>query len=164
MLTDAYAWKTNRAIPTTGIYLSLREAVDNSFINAQKAGVYNFPNFPFAGLPDAPEQGTAAVDITRDAGGYQFYTPEFERGFGKEDGAYLILESPQETHILPMKNEHYALRWSLLRGKYYAPGARSGYMINQYLSAPRYDVKIGVIRGDEQYIMTTGKVIAPGQS
>jgi hypothetical protein len=157
ILTDAYEWEKNRAIPSTPIYQTprIKKLVDDVYEAAYESGVYRGPHYPFEALKTAEVKGEAKVVVQEVEGSMTIYVNDIRRGMGKDDGVYVILSSPTETHIFPTKSERRSLRQMLMSGSYYYPGANSEQISKAYLKSPSVKVEIGVIHGDEKYRLST---------
>jgi hypothetical protein len=158
LLTDAYEWKNNRALPSTPIYQTprIKKVVDDIYGSAYQSAVYLGPDYPFKDLFSAEIKGKAKVSITNDPGSFTVSVLDLERSFGKDDGLYIILHSGAETHIFPAKNGRRAFHRMLFSGQYYYPGATSEVISKAYLKSRVLDVQIGVKEGDKSYRLDTG--------
>lgn len=158
LLADGYQWYHNRSLPSSPIYLSLRERVDEIYEGVYEEGIYTPADYPFSRLPEAPVEGNAEINLVSYEGNVDVEVPDFVRKGGKDDGAYVIFRSPEgETHILPAYHSvRPVYRW-LQQGAYYYPGARIDRYGTAYFRSSLYDVEIGVIEGDRQYRLITGK-------
>jgi hypothetical protein len=157
-LADAYQWFHNRALPSSPIYLALRERVDTIYEGVYEEGIYLPEKYPFATLPSAPVNGVANIEMSVSHGSLNFAVHDLKRKWGKNDGAYLILRSPEgEIQILPAHHPQRPWHRLLLDGSYYYPGAEIDRYATQFLHSKVYDVEVGVIEGKNQYRLLTGK-------
>lgn len=161
LLTDAYEWKYNRALPSTPIYQTprIKKVVDDIYEGAYNSGVYMGPDYPFAGLFNAEVRGTTAVKVSNDLGSIVIDIPEIERSAGKDDGIYVILKSAGETHIFPTRHGRRAAHRMILSGHYYYPGATSEIISKAYLKSPSLSIEIGVKDGLESYRLLTNQQV-----
>jgi hypothetical protein len=158
ILTDAYEWRHNRAIPSTPIYQTprIKKAVDDIYEAAYESGVYRGADYPFEALKTAAVKGEAKITVQEGKESMTVYVNDIQRGMKKDDGVYILLSSPTETHIFPTKSERRSLRQMLISGSYFYPGANSEVISKGYLKSPTLKVEIGVIHGDEMYRLSTG--------
>ncbi|KAA6439970.1 hypothetical protein FEM33_09715 [Dyadobacter flavalbus] len=159
ILADAYGWSKNRVVPSAPIYLSVKSVVDPMYENCLNHGTYRFPDLPFTDLTKIPVRGYTHVEVNSG----QFISvlvPEFKRKSGFDDGAYVILKSRKNMHVLPAQNPQSSLFGLLTTGQFYQGYASSYPLLNQYLTAnEEYEVILGVIDGGNKYLLTTGKRI-----
>ncbi|GGB91074.1 hypothetical protein [Dyadobacter sediminis] len=159
ILADAYGWSKNRVVPSAPIYVSVKSVVDPMYENSLNQGTYKFPEMPFTNLSKIPVKGFANVEI--DNGPFISVTiPEFKRKSGFDDGAYVILKSRKNTHVLPAQNQQSSLPGFFMTGQFYQGHATSYPLLNQYLATnEEYEVILGVIDEGNKYLLTTGKKI-----
>jgi hypothetical protein len=159
LLTDAYQWKNNRAIPSSPIYVAMREPVDAIYEQSIEAGVYRMPSFYFESLLTAPVQGTTPVTIEDSPDFIRFHFPEIQRGLSKNEGAYVLLQAGSEVHVFPTKNSHRTFLGAIRSGQYYHHGATSISILKKYLGQPRYTLYAGVIRDGKYFRLATNTPI-----
>ncbi|WP_149241079.1 hypothetical protein [Dyadobacter sp. 32] len=161
LLTDAYEWKHNRAIPSTPIYQTprIKKVVDDIYEGAYNSGVYIGPDYQFEDLFNAEVRGKTEVKISSDPGSLVVNIPGLQRSKGKDDGIYVILKSDKETHIFPTRHGRRAAHRMLLSGQYYYPGATSEIISKAYLKSPSLSVEIGVKEGAESYRLLTNQQV-----
>ena len=162
LLTDAYEWKNNRAIPSTPIYQTprIRKVVDDIYENAYNSGIYKGPGYQYADLFDAEIKGQIKVDVTNDPGSLVVNVPDLQRSFGKDDGIYIILNSDTERHIFPTRHGRRAIHRMLLSGQYYYPGATSEVISKAYLKSKILNIQIGVKEGNKSYRLNTDSQVS----
>ncbi len=157
IITDTYGWYHNRAIPSSPIYLAVKDVVDEMYLDGLNTGVYKPNKYPFEKLVDAPVTGKAKVMLEESRYIVTFVAPTLKRGFGADDGIYIVLKSPKNTHILPTKNPRYWFKEILKKGEYYQDVARSINYTKSFLSPDMpYQVYLGVIQGNQHYCLETG--------
>ena len=162
ILTDAYEWKNNRALPSTPIYQTPRvgKLVDKIYEDAYETGVYLGPGYQFEDVIAAPFKSTAKVEITDSPESLVINVLDLKRSMGKNDGLYVILKSATETHVFPTRHNRRAVHRMLLSGQYYYPGATSEVISKVYLKSRPMDIEIGVVEGSNVYRLTTGKQVS----
>ncbi len=160
LLTDGYEWYHNRALPSSPIYLAMQERVDTLYEAVYAAGIYSGEQYPFAGLPGAPVTGAAVVEVRDFPDAIEVFIPDFERASGKDDGAYVILRSEEEVHVLPAyQQQRPVYRLAGGGGSIYYPGAKTDALVKAFLKSPVLTIEIGVIDGPRQYRLQTGQQI-----
>lgn len=157
-LADAYQWYYNRSLPSSPIYLALRERVDEIYEGVYREKIYVPEKYPFASLPAAPVRGEAEIDLVRHEGSIEVTVKNTGRTMGKNDGAYVIFRAADgETHILPAYHTQRPLHRLLIDRSYYYPEARIDHYLNGYFRGTEFDIEVGVIEGENQYRLLTGK-------
>jgi hypothetical protein len=157
IITDTYGWYHNRAIPSSPIYLAVKNIVDEMYLDGLNTGVYKPNKYPFEKLVDAPVKGKAKVMLEESRYIVTFVVPALKRGLGADDGIYIVLKSQKNTHILPTKNPRYWFREMLKKRKYYQDVAHSINYTKSFLSPEiPYQVYLGVLQGNQQYCLETG--------
>jgi hypothetical protein len=157
IITDTYGWYHNRAIPSSPIYLAVKNIVDEMYLDGLKTGVYKPNKYPFEKLVDAPVRGKTKVQMEESRYLITFVAPALKRGWGADDGVYIVLKSQKNTHILPTKNPRYWFSEMLKKGEYYQDVARSISYTKSYLSPEiPYRVYLGILQGNQQYCLETG--------
>ncbi|GAB2556899.1 hypothetical protein [Spirosoma areae] len=163
--TDIYGWQYNRAIPSTPIYLSVKSYVDTVTVQAVREGVYQLPERYFF---DGPyQQTTEAFPLTiQNVGGHtlSFSNDSFVRKLHKYDGAYLILKSITQQHILPVTQRRSSLKSFLFSfgSAYYSTGFET-QLVTSYIQPNQvYTVSVLVIEGDRKIIHPTTYEIRSG--
>lgn len=155
--TDMYGWEKNRAIPSSPIYISVRPAVDSITVQAIRAGVYRLPDHYFFEGPYVQKADTVSLKIEH-IGGHtlSFINDSFSSTTGKNDGAFVLLKSATQQHIIPVNQNRYSLKSFLfsLGKNYYAPGFTSTLTSKYLLDNQTYQVLILVM--DEK-----GKTVHP---
>ena len=133
--TDIYGWQHNRAIPNSPIYISVRPAVDSITVRAIRDGVYQLPDrYFFDGIyTNSTEPLPLKIDLSS-GHSIGFTDTTFVRKGGRHNGAFIVLKSATEQHILPTKQNRYSFKSFLLSGgrNYYASGF-SYALTNKYL-------------------------------
>ncbi|MFA7471758.1 MAG: hypothetical protein WCY86_02545 [Spirosomataceae bacterium] len=158
LLADAYQWYHNRSLPSSPIYLSLRDRVDTIYEGVYNEGIYRPESYPFAKLPTAPVEGNVDIILDQHDGNVEVEVVNFKRGGGKDDGAYVLFKAANgETHILPAYQSVRPPHRILLEKNYYYPGGRIARYGTAYFQSDVFDIEIGVIEGDRQYRLITGK-------
>ncbi len=157
-LSDAYQWYYNRSLPSSPIYLALRERVDEIYEGVYREKIYVPEKYPFAQLPAAPVKGEVEIDLIRHEGSVEVTVKGGGRKMAKNDGAYVIFRAADgETHILPAHHTQRPLHRLLIDRSYYYPEARIDPYVNGYFKAAEFDIEVGVIEGKNQYRLLTGK-------
>mgnify|MGYP006932267679 CR=1 FL=1 len=157
-LADAYKWYYNRSLPSSPIYLALRERVDEIYEGVYREKIYVPEKYPFAALPVAPLKGDAEIDVVRHEGSVEVTVKNTARTMGKNDGAYVIFRGAGgETHILPAYHSQRPLHRLLIDRSYYYPEARTDHYLNGYFRGAEFDIEVGIIEGENQYRLLTGK-------
>ncbi|WP_207509509.1 hypothetical protein [Telluribacter humicola] len=159
LLTDAYEWKNNRAIPSSPIYVAVRKPVDTIYEESIATGVYEMPSFYFERLANAPIKGSTPVEVENGQDFITFRFPEVSRDLGKNEGAYVILQAGSELHFFPTKNNHRSVLGVLRTGRYYHDGATSISILKKYLNASQFKLYAGVIKDNEYFRLSTGEEI-----
>lgn len=155
---DAYQWYYNRSLPSSPIYLALRKRVDDIYEGVYKEGIYRPEKYPFAALPQAPVKGTAEIELTASDGGVEVSVRDQPRKPGKDDGTYIIFRAQSgETHILPAYHTQRPLHRLILDRSYYYPDSQTERYATAYFRSAVFDVEVGVIEGENQYRLLTGK-------
>lgn len=143
-LTDMYAWQHQRGMPNTGIYYAMQKEVDRVIEEGEKWNVYRPAEFPFAPLAHAPVAGKAHarwVNVTSTSRGVEVV--DQPRGFGKDQGNYLVLQSEQTSYILPIRYPR-RLGWkSLIPSRYYDTVGHSILIQHHMFQPGRYQVYLG---------------------
>lgn len=155
--TDMYEWQHNRAIPSSPIYVSLKAPLDSICNEAVRRGVYRLPDpYPFEGTWQA---GLPSMTVTAEPGTehVSFHNDTYVRTGGRNDGAFLVLKSSREQHILPVHQHRYSVRsWlSSFGKKYYAPGFDAGLASVYLREGETYRVQILHISGKEKMLFPT---------
>jgi hypothetical protein len=163
--TDIYGWQYNRSIPSTPIYLTMRPVVDTVTVRAIRTGVYQLPeHYYFEGQPTQVAE-KFPLSVTQ-VGGHTiaFTNDSFTRKSGKQDGAYIVLKSETQQHIIPTKQSRYSLKSFLvsLGENYYANGFTAN-MAAGYLTDPIYTVSVLVIDGDKKLLYPTNYQLRSAQ-
>ena len=160
--TDAYGWTKNREFPSAPIYMTVKKRVDTIFENALKNSIYQFPNLPFERLRQAEVRGSSEIVVrTTDFIVVGVEAPDIR--YSHDDGLYLIIHYGDEMHILPMRRRRNSFLCFLRTGQYYAGYCESMAMLRQYLSKnKKYKLTLGVINGQNCYLLTTGKEVSTG--
>lgn len=159
-LADAYQWYNNRALPSSPIYLALRERVDEIYEGVYENGIYRPENYAFATLPDAPVKGEAEIEMAVLQGGLELTVKDIKRGAGKDDGAYVIFRAPSgEIQILPAHNAQRPMHRFILDRRYYYPDAQIERYVTGFFQSSEYTIEVGVIEGKNQYRLLTGKTL-----
>ncbi len=160
-LADAYQWYHNRSLPSSPIYMALRERVDEIYEGVYREKIYVPEKYPFADLPGAPVKGETEIEVNthgNDAASIEVVVRKMERGMGKNDGAYVIFRAADgETHILPAYQTQRPWHRLLIDRSYYYPEARMDHYLTGYFRAAEFDIEVGVIEGENQYRLLTGK-------
>jgi hypothetical protein len=161
ILTDAYEWKNNRALPSAPIYQTPRigKVVDKIYEDAYQTGVYRGPEYQFGDVLVAQVKGTAEVEIMDSPESLVVNVLDLTRSMGRNDGFYVILRSESETHIFPTRHNRRAVHRMLVSGQYYYPGATSEVISKVYLKSRPISIEIGVVDGSDVYRLTTGKQV-----
>lgn len=160
LIADAHGWQYNRTIPSTPIYISLRTQVDQVLTEAINNKVFKFPSVPFATISNLPVKGSTDISLSDDDVFITISIHHIQRGERLDDGLYAIFESDNEVHILPMENPRKSLFSFIKSGHYYQENAKTEPFVKKYLkSGKSYKIKIGVIDGKENYILSTKKII-----
>jgi hypothetical protein len=155
--TDMYEWQHNRIIPSSPIYLSLRARLDSICNEAIQNGVYRLPDpYPFAG-PYESGRDTVSIAVSSGPAYISFQNQAYIRTGKRNDGAYIILRSGQEQHILPTQQNRYSLRpWlSSFGEKYYAPGFKADFAAIYLREKEIYTLQILHISGNERTLFPT---------
>lgn len=155
--TDMYEWQHNRAIPSSPIYVSLRAPLDSICNEAIRNGVYRLPDpYPFEG-PHVP--GLPGMPVLTEASGafITFRNGSYLRTTGRDDGAYIVLKSAHQQHILPTRQSRYSLKsWLASAGSaYYAPGFETALALVYLLEKEVYTIEILHISGSERVLFPT---------
>ncbi|MFD2936559.1 hypothetical protein [Spirosoma flavum] len=156
--TDIYEWQYNRSIPSTPIYLNLRSVVDTVTVRAIRTGVYHLPDHYFF---EGPYQQTSGLfPLLVDQVGKHtvtFKNDSFIRNIDKVDGAYIMLKSSKQQHIIPTKQSRYSLKSFLLSsdGDYYARGFTANIATAYLLDDQIYVVYVIVIKGTKKQLYAT---------
>ena len=162
--TDIYGWQYNRSIPSTPIYLMMRPVVDTVTVRAIRTGVYHLPEQYYFDGPyeEMPEKFSLTIS---QVGGHTivFSNDSFSRKIGKQDGAYVILKSEKQQHIIPTKQSRYSLKSFLLSlgQNYYANGFSANIATAYLLPDQHYTVSVLVIDGDKKQLYPTGYQLQP---
>ena len=157
LLTDAYEWKNNRAIPSTPIYQTprIKKVVDDIYESAYNNRIYLGPDYQFSDILDAEVKGKIKVEVTNGPGSLVINVPDLQRSFGRNDGLYIILRSDGERHIFPTKHGRRAVHRMLLSGQYYYPGAISEVISKAYLKSRIFQIQVGIKEGEKSYRLDT---------
>ncbi|AUD03954.1 hypothetical protein [Spirosoma pollinicola] len=156
--TDIYGWQRNRSIPSTPIYMNMRGPVDSVTVRAIRTGVYELPDHYFFDEPyeKATEKFQLAVE---QVGGHTlvFTNDSYTRNIGKQDGAYIILKSEKQQHMLPTKQNRYSLKNFLFSlGKNYYANGFSATISNGFIQDNQvYTVYVLIIDGAKKQIYPT---------
>src|SRR5690606_27731640 len=106
----------------------------------------------------APVEGNIEIDLFEPDGNVEVEIKNFRRKSGKNDGAYVIFRGDNdETHILPTFHSIRPVYRLMSEGSYYYPGALINRYGTAYFKSEVFDIEIGVIEGDRQYRLITGK-------
>ena len=153
--TDIYGWQHNRAIPNSPIYISVRPAVDSITVRAIRDGVYQLPDrYFFDGIyTNSTEPLPLKIDLSS-GHSIGFTDTTFVRKGGRHNGAFIVLKSATEQHILPTKQNRYSFKSFLLSGgrNYYASGF-SYALTNKYLkNGETYSVSVLELDGGRKIL------------
>lgn len=161
-LTDMYAWHQQRSMPSTGIYLSLRQEVDQVIERAQSVGVYRPADFLFAKLTSLSAQGQKVarwVNVNPQGMGVEI--EDVPRGNGKNDGTYVVLKSTSTDYILPVRQLRSSSWLGFLPGRYYQPIGHSIFIQHQMIQAGTYKVLVGQHRDGTWRMYDTNLIYEP---
>ncbi len=156
--TDIYGWQYNRSIPSTPIYIDMRSVVDTVTVSAIRTGVYHLPDRYFFEGPYQPTDGQFQLKVDQVSGHtIAFSNESFTRKINKQDGAYIMLKSDKQQHIIPARQNRYSLKSFLfsLGRNYYASGFYASIATGYLLAGQLYTVFVVVIEGDKKQIYTT---------
>ena len=164
--TDIYGWEKNRAIPSSPIYLSVRPAVDTITIQAIRAGVYRLPERYFFDEPYIQQNDIIPLKLEH-VGGHTltFTNDSFSRANGKNNGAFVVLKSATQQHIIPVKQNRYSLKSYLFSlGKNYHANGFSATLASKYLlNNQTYQVSVLEISGEQKVLHPTRTEIQVNQ-
>ncbi|MFT4033325.1 MAG: hypothetical protein QM669_12965 [Siphonobacter sp.] len=155
---DIYEWQTNRALPSTPIYLTFQKEIDAMTNNAINCGVYHLPEYYLSNFRTLPKSNkTFPVDIKVYPGNIAFISSEYTRKNGKQDGAYLILSSKEQQHIIPSKSNRYSIKSFLFSfGKNYYANGFSNTLTTGFLKPNQiYTLSVLCVEGDLKSIYPT---------
>lgn len=164
-LTDMYAWHHQRGMPNTGIYYSMQTEVDRVIEEAEKWNVYRPADFPFAPLATAQVSGKAQaqwINVTPTGRAVEFMGQP--RGFGKDQGNYLVLKSSQTSYILPIRYARQRSWKSFFPSRYYMPTGQSILIQNHMLKPGKYEVFLGIPKGNGWSLLETHLTFEPTPS
>ncbi len=156
--TDMYGWEHNRALPSSPIYLSLTSAVDTITEESIAAGIYTPPRPYFFDTPYQVSSTRFPLKVNGQEVSVTFDNDTFVRGTHKNDGAYVVLKSTTQNHIIPSKQKRFSLKSYLFSGgsHYYANGFTSTFPKAYLRPNATYDVLVITIANHRKYIHTTG--------
>lgn len=159
-LLDAFAWRHTRTLPSSPIYLTpaIHRSLDSLFVSAQQRGFYRFPTAFYtpvepallAPLPTTPSPAPLADTLMQTGDFLVAENRRFLAGPGRDDGAYLLLKSDQETHLFPTYPIRNGLRRVLTTGRLHAPGFTSFRVLKPSLGPGTYRVGWLVVEGDRK--------------
>ncbi|PKK34654.1 hypothetical protein BWI96_21195 [Siphonobacter sp. SORGH_AS_0500] len=155
--TDIYGWQHNRALPSSPIYVSLKSAVDTITEQAIASGIYQLPEPYFFDQPYQVDSSRFPLNVDYNDSILSFHNETYTRNTGKNDGAYIVLKSATQNHIIPGRQKRFSLKSYLfsMGNKYYANGF-TGSFSAAYLSPDQvYDIYIVTIEGHKKLVHPT---------
>lgn len=160
--TDMYDWTYNRSIPSSPIYISVRAGVDSMTVQAIRAGVYQLPSHYFFDKPYQAQKTIFPLLVEKiGEDGLLFSNDTYTKPFGKHEGAFVVLSSATQHHILPTQQKRYSLKSFLgsLGRHYFANGFATTFARPYLLNNQTYTVQVLVIENNEKKIYPTGYTI-----
>lgn len=155
--TDMYGWQRNRSLPSSPIYVSLKGPVDTITEQAIDAGIYQPPYPYFFDQPYQVNPGYFPLKVNYKEEIVSFENETFIRKNKKNDGAYIILKSLNQNHIIPSRHKRFSLKSYLFSvgNAYYANGFTASFPAAYLLPNAVYEVSIVTIEGTKKVIYPT---------
>lgn len=157
LLIDAYSWPNTRTLPSSPIYLTMKDNVDGYILSGLRTKTYRFPSAFYDNLKSMARRDTAAtLSVQAQLLDNQQYLmvsdTTFRRGPGIDDGAYIVLHSDSLDYLFHTVQSRSSLSRFVRSGRYFQPGYQSPPILIRSLQPGEYRIGALVVRENERMV------------
>lgn len=158
LMVDAYSWKNCHTMPSSPVYLMVKNQVDDIIIKSEKASIYQFPT-PFPNLAQQPTKAKISeafgVSDTKD---FYFLIPNevFENVAKKYNGdIYILLASNKARHLFPAYQVRNSFFQMLRTGAYLSNRFTIPGILKMSLPPNTYEIQVLAQQGTHFFVIPT---------